>query len=185
MDDPRRFPTQDRAIRRCVCLGVGFALAVLGSPLAAASTDLPPPTGDIILTITGEIDVHNAPDAAVFDLAILRDMPSETYRTTTLWTEGVQVFKGVLLETLLETVQISGTLIHARAINDYAIDIPVEDIEASRPLVAYENHGQEMSLRDKGPLWIVFPFDDGPEFQTEVNFARSIWQLDRIEVVTK
>ena len=40
-----------------------------------------------------------------------------------------------------------------------------------------------MSLRDKGPLWIVYPFDSNPSYSTEVTYARSIWQLDRIEVL--
>jgi hypothetical protein len=40
-----------------------------------------------------------------------------------------------------------------------------------------------MPLRDKGPLWIVFPFDSATEFQRESIYARSIWQLNRIAVV--
>jgi hypothetical protein len=40
-----------------------------------------------------------------------------------------------------------------------------------------------MSVRDKGPLWVVYPFDDVPAYQSETIYSRSIWQLDRIEVV--
>jgi hypothetical protein len=39
-----------------------------------------------------------------------------------------------------------------------------------------------MSLREKGPLWIIYPFDSSPEYQTELTYSRSIWQLNRIEV---
>ncbi|RYH00603.1 oxidoreductase, partial [Salipiger sp. IMCC34102] len=39
-----------------------------------------------------------------------------------------------------------------------------------------------MQVRDKGPLWIVYPYDDTPEYRSEVIYSRSIWQLDRIEV---
>jgi hypothetical protein len=39
-----------------------------------------------------------------------------------------------------------------------------------------------MSLREKGPLWIIYPFDSSPEYQTELIYSRSIWQLNRIEV---
>ncbi len=39
-----------------------------------------------------------------------------------------------------------------------------------------------MSVREKGPLWIVYPYSSSPEFQNEVIYSRSIWQLNRITV---
>jgi hypothetical protein len=48
--------------------------------------------------------------------------------------------------------------------------------------VAYLRNGAEMSMRDKGPLWIVYPYDAKPDYQSELIYSRSIWQLDRIEV---
>lgn len=68
------------------------------------------------------------------------------------------------------------------AVNDYAVEIPVESWPGTGPIVAYLNNGAPMSLRDKGPLWIVYPFDNTPDYQTEVVYSRSIWQLDRISV---
>ena len=38
-------------------------------------------------------------------------------------------------------------------------------------------------MRDKGPLWIIYPYDQNTDYQTEVIYSRSIWQLDRIEVL--
>ena len=40
-----------------------------------------------------------------------------------------------------------------------------------------------MTLRDKGPLWLVYPYDADTAYQSEVIYARSVWQLDRIEVL--
>ena len=51
------------------------------------------------------------------------------------------------------------------------------------PLVAYEMDGETMSRRQKGPLWIVYPFDSDADFRSEVIYSRSIWQLDRLEIV--
>ncbi|WP_296762669.1 hypothetical protein [Sediminimonas sp.] len=39
-----------------------------------------------------------------------------------------------------------------------------------------------MTLRDKGPVWLLYPFDSAPRFRTELHYARSVWQLDRIEI---
>ena len=51
-----------------------------------------------------------------------------------------------------------------------------------RVVEGYLRNGEPMSVRDKGPLWVVYNFDSNPEFQTEVMYSRSIWQLDRIVV---
>jgi hypothetical protein len=49
-------------------------------------------------------------------------------------------------------------------------------------LIAYAMDGKEMSVRYKGPLWIVYPYDSNANYRTEITYARSVWQLDRIDV---
>jgi hypothetical protein len=39
-----------------------------------------------------------------------------------------------------------------------------------------------MAVRDKGPLFIIYPFDSSAELRTTVYFSRSAWQLKSIEV---
>ena len=75
----------------------------------------------------------------------------------------------------------SGT-IQARAINDYTVSIPVSDAVGDGPMIAYRLNGEEMSIRDNGPLWIVYPYDSKSAYQTEVIYRRSIWQLDRLTI---
>ena len=67
--------------------------------------------------------------------------------------------------------------------HDYAVEIPVSDSVEDGPILAYELNGAPMSVRDKGPLWLVYPYDQNPEYRSEVIYSRSIWQLDRIEVL--
>ncbi|ETX16394.1 oxidoreductase [Roseivivax halodurans JCM 10272] len=157
-----------------------FALLVATAPLAAQ--DLAMPEGDVLLTVTGAITVANDGDAAAFDRAMLEDLDPVTVKTTTIWTDGVQTFTGVPLDRLMDVVGATGAAIDATAINDYSVEIPASDWEDGGPIVAFLNNGETMSVRDKGPLWIVWPFDDNPEFQTETIYSRSIWQLDRIVV---
>ena len=38
------------------------------------------------------------------------------------------------------------------------------------------------SVRDKGPLFLVYPFDTNPETYNEKYFSRSVWQIKEIEV---
>ncbi|WP_252928140.1 hypothetical protein [Paracoccus sp. 08] len=44
--------------------------------------------------------------------------------------------------------------------------------------MAYLMDDREISVRDKGPLWIVYPYDADRQYQTEVIYSRSIWQLN-------
>ncbi|SCZ40561.1 molybdopterin-dependent oxidoreductase [Afifella marina] len=141
------------------------------------------PTGDVILRISGKINATNVGDEAHFDLDMLKEMPATTFKTSTIWTEGVNSFTGVSLEDLLDAVEAQGGTLRATAINDYAVQLPVSDATSSGPMVAYEMNGRPMSRRGKGPLWIIYPFDQNSRFQSETIYSRSIWQLDRIEVI--
>lgn len=131
----------------------------------------------ILLTIS-----ENATTKQVFDFEALSGMTSTKFETTTIWTEGIQSFEGIPLKALLTGFDITDGTVLATAVNDYAIDIPVSEISNSAPIIAYKQNGERMSLRDKGPLWLVYPYDSNVEFQTEVTYSRSIWQLDRIEI---
>lgn len=157
-----------------------LAAAVIAQ--SAQAQTLPPPTGEVLLTVSGDIAVTNADRAAVFDRAMLEAMAPVEFTTTTTWTDGPQVFKGVLMRDLLLMLGVTGGTIRATAINDYAVDIPVSDAVEGGPIVAYLLNGQPMSVRDKGPLWIVYPYESRSEYRSEVIYSRSIWQLDRMEV---
>ena len=40
-----------------------------------------------------------------------------------------------------------------------------------------------MSVREKGPIWVIYPYDHDADYRTDTIFSRSIWQLDRIDVL--
>lgn len=92
------------------------------------------------------------------------------------------VFKGVLARTALERVGAKGSVVMASALNDYTVEIPIEDFLNYDVLLATEMNGEEMLVRDKGPIWIVYPRDDFPELQLETINARWVWQLTELEV---
>ena len=39
-----------------------------------------------------------------------------------------------------------------------------------------------MPVRDKGPLWAVYPLDGHPELNNEGTHAKMIWQVRRLDV---
>lgn len=114
----------------------------------------------------------------------LRGMNPVRIATSTPWTDGVQEFTGVPLSKLLPGLD-AQSRIQLTAINDYAVSMPADAVGDEYPVVAYERNGQPMSLRDKGPFWLIYPFDLAAEYQTETVYARSVWQLVKIEVMVR
>ena len=157
------------------CFSV-LCIGLAAGPGAAFS----PPEGPVILTVTG---VPGSPAPVAFDLALLEALPVVEFTTTTIWTDGPQRFAGVPLAALLAHLGIEDGTVRAIAANDYAVEIPVSSVTETTPILAYMQNDAPMSRRDRGPIWVVYPYDSDPSFRTEVIYSRSIWQLDRIELM--
>ncbi len=112
----------------------------------------------------------------------LREMGETEITTTTPWTDRVERFTGVTLAQILGGAAPMGGTLRLIALNDYESQMPVADVDHDVPLIAYWRDGQPMSIRDKGPFWVVFPFDSGVQFQSEQIYSRSVWQLVRIVI---
>lgn len=141
------------------------------------------PVGEVILTVSGSIEATGPDTSVQFDLAGLRALGARQIATSTIWTTGPHSFTGVSLDVLLRHLGAKGATLQAVAVNDYAINIPTSDAVPGGPIIAYEMDGAVMSLRDKGPLWVIYPYDSDASFRSEVIYSRSIWQLDRINVI--
>lgn len=167
-------------------LALGLVLVVIFAMtgrVSLAEFDLRLPDGPVLLRVSGDIAVTNAGDEAHFDWQMLEDLGFETISTRTVWTNGLQEFTGVPLVRLLMALGVSGAgEMTARAVNDYHIDIPFSDAVEGGPIIAMLRNGEPMSLRDKGPLWVIYPYDSDPAYRNQVIYARSIWQLLSIEV---
>ena len=75
-----------------------------------------------------------------------------------------------------------GKTITATAINDYAVDIPASDADNPHVIVAIRMNGALMPVREKGPLWVVYPLTDEPALETEETKSKMIWQLNRLDI---
>jgi hypothetical protein len=156
-------------------------LAAIGVT-SIAHEPLPTPKGRVILTVIGNQIVSNHEGRALFDLEMLQALPVTQYETHTIWTEGVQSFQGVRLKDLFDRLDAKGAVIRVTALNDYSIDIPLNEASFQDAMIAYQRNGAPMPVRKKGPLWIVFPFDSDQRYRSEVYFSRSVWQLHKIEI---
>lgn len=157
------------------------ALLVLGLLAGVAhAADLPKPQGTVLLEVTGTVATTNADGKAAFDLAMLESIGGTTIDTSTAWTEGTSHFEGVLLSTLIERVGATGKTAVTIAINDYKVEIPVADFARYPVILAYRKDGDLLKIRDKGPLWIIYPQDQYPELKTKETQAKWVWQVKEI-----
>ena len=92
------------------------------------------------------------------------------------------MFEGVLARDLLSDTGAEGSVIDAIALNDYTVSIPVMDFDAYGVILAYRKDGENLTVRDRGPLWVIYPWSDQSDLQNELYYSRSIWQLRAIEV---
>jgi hypothetical protein len=167
---------------RRAALGIGLAAALTALAFAARADGLPRPQGRVILTVKGQIGLSNQGQDAVFDMAMLEALPQHSFTTRTPWYDRPVKFTGPLLSDLLAAVKAHGTAINATAINDYTIRIPVADATAHGVIVARLLDDQPMAVRDKGPLFVVYPFDSKADLRTSTYYERSIWQLKRMGI---
>lgn len=151
-------------------LPVLFAMTMAFGSLSPASAQ-----SEILLTVEPRDS-----EAITYSRDDLAALPRISFRTSTIWTDGVREFSGVPLKTILSESGITSGLVRAVAVNDYIVEIPVEDLEDNYPIVADQIDGSSFSRREKGPVWVVFPFDKAPAYRTEENFGRSIWQLVKL-----
>ena len=147
-----------------------IAIWALVAPVAAMA-------GEELLTI------HADGKTLSFDRESLEDIGESTVETSTIWTEGVQKFQGVSLSGLLSHAGIHSGTLKAIALNEYSVEIPLDDPTTSSAIVAFARNGKDMGVRDNGPLWLIYPFDSDPALQSEVIYSRSIWQLIRFELL--
>jgi hypothetical protein len=164
-----------------VSIFVALVVALAAGPAIGGSM-LDEPTGQVVLTISGAIDQTNGEALARFDRKMLKELGTTKITTTTSWTDGPQVFEGVLARDVMKAVGAEGLTIAATALNDYQITIPVEDFEKYDVLFATHMNGVEMTARDKGPIWIVYPRDDHKELRSQKVDAKWLWQLSKISV---
>ena len=105
------------------------------------------------------------------------------FTTNTVWLSVETHFSGVSLKALLRQFAMNGNKIEMVALDGYSVSMPVADLEENAPIISTRLNGEIIPIRKNGPYWVVFPYDSDPKYQTEINFARSIWQLTHIRVM--
>ncbi|MGN5136967.1 molybdopterin-dependent oxidoreductase [Aeromonas sp. 164P] len=148
--------------------------ALCGAVLAAPSPD------STVLKVEGAIS--SPTPQALWDNAMLDQLPVHEIKTHTPWYDEAKTFSGPLLQDVLAKVGAAGKQLTITALNDYSVQVPVSDAEQYQVILARTINGKSLSIRDKGPLFLIYPFDQYPELQNKLYYGRAIWQISVIKV---
>ncbi|MDR5891529.1 molybdopterin-dependent oxidoreductase [Halomonas mongoliensis] len=151
--------------------------------LPASVLALEPPTGRVLLKVGGEIGVTNVGDEAHFDREMLLALPQRQTLTATPWHDGTVAFSGPLGRELLAAVGAHGETLRVVALNDYEVNLPVADLQRYDVILAMTKNGEPLRVRDQGPLFVIYPFDEAPHLLNEEILSRSVWQVARLHVL--
>ncbi|MDQ1815098.1 molybdopterin-dependent oxidoreductase [Massilia sp. CCM 9210] len=185
---------------------LGAAASAAALPALAAGTPARQAPGPALLTLTGELARSNRgpfdpvldqmmhkqkisfDKAFGLDFGALLALPAVGIRPTLEYDAKPHALRGPLL---LDVVAASGTRLRAdgklvlRAVDGYAVALPVAQARAQRFIVATHLDGKPMALGGLGPLWAVYDADRFPDMAARPvaeRFGACPWALYHIEV---
>jgi hypothetical protein len=155
-------------------LALAFSVCLGGITVAHAQSD------PVVLTITAPKAAP--PLAASFNMKFLKSLPQQTFVTQTPWYKDPVKFTGPLLRDVLAAARAKWDVINAVALDDYQAKIPFSDATDYDVILAHQMDGKTLTAKDKGPLFVVYPYDSKAELQAVRFYERSIWQLKALRV---
>ena len=95
--------------------------------------------------------------------------------------DGKHSVSGVLGRALIDYVNGSGATMRITAIDGYEMEVPVADLKKYDVVIATAIDGKALSVRDKGPAWLIYPVSDHKELDDTIYESRSVWQIKSIK----
>lgn len=130
-----------------------------------------------ILTVT------TADRTETFTFEEILAMPQTTVVTKNDYVDEVTTFQGPSLRLVLEDMDVAqDATLTMVALNDFSSEVPAADAFAYDVILAVLLNGETMPVRDKGPIWVIYPMDGNPELQDDIYNDRLVWQLKSISV---
>lgn len=114
----------------------------------------------------------------------LESLPQTTFTTSTPWTKGIHSYQGPKLNLIIDKLSQPLNGIRIYALNGYSYDIGIKDLQKYPFVLALQQDSKNMTLRNKGPLWILVPFDQNPKFISDEKLLnQSVWQVNKIRAL--
>jgi len=148
------------------------------SAMAALAMPLPAMAQSPVLTVSNTVSGKTI----TLTEADLKALPQVVIHTENEFVDAMTAFEGPLARDVLALAGEGGSTVVLSAVNDYAVDVPIEDFINYDVVLAMSADGVPFSRRDKGPIWVIYPMSDHADLQDPVYNARLIWQLVKVEI---
>jgi len=132
---------------------------------SSAAEVLPAPSGDLILTVTGDLDAPNVGDECVFDADLFDDY-AITQDMDDPWMGDGLDYRGVTLATIFELCGGSADAETVTLVADdgMTLEIAAADLKEWPIMVAYQVGGEDLPVELGGPVKMVYPADAGETY---------------------
>lgn len=139
-------------------------------------------TGSLTLSQELEVVPISGGTPIILSLDDLRGLGETELRTGNDFVDGERRFRGPLVRDVLHHAGAENTtLVRLTAANDYQVEIAAEEFMQYEVILALSMDGVPLSMRDKGPIWVIYPISENAELQDPVYNNRLIWQLVKLE----
>ncbi|XSG76181.1 molybdopterin-dependent oxidoreductase [Herpetosiphon llansteffanensis] len=148
-----------------------------------AGDPIPAPTSEVVLSLSGLIGQTNNGQQLDFSMETLEQLGVVEYTLADPFLGRSVTYQGVLISSIFAAAKVgdSAKTIKAIALNDYSVDIPIDELRTMPVILATRLDGERMAVSDKGPLEIVFPYH-AYKLEHEKYVGMWIWQLRSMEI---
>lgn len=95
----------------------------------------------------------------------------------------VHVFSGPLMRDLFADFSLKNAeTISLTALNDYRTSFPLAEVFDYDVIIALSMSGKRLTMRDKGPMWVIYPMDEYKILRNPIYNSRLVWQLKSVEL---
>ncbi|GLT15024.1 hypothetical protein GCM10007931_19990 [Vibrio algivorus] len=114
----------------------------------------------------------------------LESLPQTTFTTSTPWTKGTHTYQGPKLSLITDKLKPLSNGIRIYGINGYSYDINIHDLQKYPFILTLRQDKKVMSLRNKGPFWLLVPFDQTPQWLSHDELHNQlVWQINKIKAL--
>jgi len=131
-----------------------------------------------LLTVSSTSESINA----TFTQQQLMQLPQHEIKTNLPWTEDSHTYSGPRLEDVLTSLEAKGEWLTLRALDYYSVSVNINKIKKFNPILALKKDDKLLTVRSKGPIWLILPVDSYPELNAALYNDYMVWHLVKIDV---
>jgi hypothetical protein len=145
--------------------------------------EVPVPSGDVVLTVSGAIALSNNGDLFEFDMDMLKALPYLAYQVEDPWM-GTQAYGGVTLKAILDYVGIpaGASTVTMICSDEKEFSVAARDALYYPILLVYTLDGDDLPASLGGPIKLAYPYDTYPEIQNLYDENNWAWYVVGVRV---